>query len=516
MSLQTPGVTAPHAIPQGETWRRLSPKMLLVHPVREIGRYLPALVILLLAGGSGGSGHWWSLIGVCIVTFLALSRWFTTRYRIDGEQVQIREGLIRRRTLAARLDRVRTVDVTAPALHRALGLARVEIGTGVSDRKGKSALRLDGLPAADAAKLRAELLHRSAGPTAVPADGASPPVPQAIEVEQDLVRFDASWIRFAPFTLSGVVTGLVVLGFGSRLITQDNFDPERFGPTKSVAHQIDHAALWAAVVEIALGVVIFVAVASTIRYILQFWAFRLTRSTSGSLHISRGLLTTRNTSIETTRMRGVGISQPLLMRWVGGGRMVAIATGLEVGRGSSSGSRGGTVLMPDAPIGEVRRVAGGILGDGQITGAGLVAHGPAATRRRFGRAVGGALLLIGLWALVVWVTGLTWWAWLASLVLVVVAVPLAADRARNLGHVVSGRWLVTQSGSLVRRRAVFETDAIIGWNVRQSIFQRRVGVATLVATTAAGRQKYSLRDLPATDVVDVAESAVPGLLIPFT
>src|SRR5262249_48277283 len=143
----------------GSEWRRLSPRMLAVHPVKELGRALPGLVVLLFAGSNSGHGALWGLLGAGIVTVLSVSRWFTTRYRVSPEQVQIREGLFRRRTLAARLDRVRTVDVTSHALHRALGLARVEIGTGVSDRKGRSVLRLDGLPADQAARLRGELLH---------------------------------------------------------------------------------------------------------------------------------------------------------------------------------------------------------------------------------------------------------------------------------------------------------------------------------------------------------------------
>ena len=67
-------------------------------------------------------------------------------------------------------DRIRTVDVTARAMHRLLGLARVEIGTGRSDREADGGVRLDGLTAAEAAALREELLHRRA--PAAPAGAA--------------------------------------------------------------------------------------------------------------------------------------------------------------------------------------------------------------------------------------------------------------------------------------------------------------------------------------------------------
>ena len=117
--------------------------MLLVHPVREVGRAVPALAGLLIAG-SGGGHEWWSLLALVLVMTLSLLRWFTTRYQISPQQVQRRTGLLRRRTVTTPIDRVRTVDVTAHALHRVLGLARVAIGTGSSDRK-REGLVLDGL-----------------------------------------------------------------------------------------------------------------------------------------------------------------------------------------------------------------------------------------------------------------------------------------------------------------------------------------------------------------------------------
>src|SRR6266536_3394270 len=117
-------------------WRRLSPRMLAVHPVQELPRALPALLGLVAVGNGRGHGQLWSLAGVGIVVGLAMMRWVTTTYRITPDQVQVRRGLLRRRLLTVPRDRVRTVDVTAHALHRALGLARVIVGTGQSDRRG--------------------------------------------------------------------------------------------------------------------------------------------------------------------------------------------------------------------------------------------------------------------------------------------------------------------------------------------------------------------------------------------
>jgi putative membrane protein len=151
--------TAAQAPPAEAPWRRLSPRMLLVHPVQEVARAAPALLGLLVAGSSNGNGALWGLAGVTIAIAAGLLRWFTTSFRITADQVQVRRGLLRRRLRAVSRDRVRTVDVSANPLQRVLGLVRVTVGTGRSDRDSDGGLRLDGIDAADAGGLRDQLLH---------------------------------------------------------------------------------------------------------------------------------------------------------------------------------------------------------------------------------------------------------------------------------------------------------------------------------------------------------------------
>src|SRR5262249_32746216 len=139
----------------------------------------------------------------------------TTSYRIAATQIQVRKGLLRRQVISVALDRVRTVDVSVSAMHRVLGLARVTVGTGLSDRGRDDALRLDGLSAADAARLRDELLHRHASTQA------------DVSSQELLAAAVPSWVRYAPFTLSGFVTVFVVLGFAWRVVSEAHVDPTR-------------------------------------------------------------------------------------------------------------------------------------------------------------------------------------------------------------------------------------------------------------------------------------------------
>ena len=56
---------------------------------------------------------------------------------------------------------------------------------------------------------------------------------------------------------------------------------------------------------------------------------------------------------------------------------------------------------------------------------------------------------------------------------------------------------------------------MIGWNLRASWFQRRMGLVSLRATTAAGRQSYTIVDISMDEAIQFADTAVPGLLTEF-
>ena len=51
--------------------------------------------------------------------------------------------------------------------------------------------------------------------------------------------------------------------------------------------------------------------------------------------------------------------------------------------------------------------------------------------------------------------------------------------------------------------------------MQQNYFQRRAGLASLVATTAAGAEKVLVRDVPLGRAVALADATTPGLLTPF-
>jgi putative membrane protein len=509
--------------------------MLLVHPVRELGQAIPALVGLVLAGRAMGDGSTWWLgpAGVAVVIGVTVLRWMTTRYRITPEQVQLRTGLLRRKTIATPADRVRSVEVTASALHRVLGLAKVEIGTG-THHPGRG-LELDSLTVREAEALRAELLHRG---VASPEHGAGavwsgvePLAGAALcgardaglgrgtmreyvdgsEREVELARMDMAWVRFAPFTMSGLLGATAILSIGSRLLNQSGISPADFGPIRGGLAYAERNPIWLDALQTLAGLLVLVVVLSVGGYALSYWGFRLARHPHGSLRNTRGLITTRAVSIEERRLRGVELADPLLLRAVHGARLRAITTGLKTRSGGDGGS---ATLLPPAPREVARQVAAQILGGAAPLEMELITHGPAARRRRLTRALLGALVLVAAAGVAV-SSGAPLWLFPVAVLGIPVAVLLARDRYRSLGHAVCGRYLVTRAGSLYRRRDQLACDGIIGWNLRQSFCQRRAGLVTLTATTAAGRQRYAVLDVPMPMALALIEQALPGLLGDF-
>jgi putative membrane protein len=485
-------------------WLRLSPRSLVVRPLTDLVRLLPLLAGLLILHSRTGSSLIWGVLASVAAVVTGLVHWITTRYRITDERVYVRRGLLSTKVLSVARDRIRTVDVTARLLHRMLGVCRVSIGTGRNDFRPGESFHLDGLTRSDAESLRTVLL---AGRPTAPAVA-----PAAVERGSEIAALRLSWLRFAPLTM----TGLVVLGVLYGSVIQINDIKGNLAGSRPVRLVVaDFAALdvvQRVLVGAAVAIVGYVLIA-LVGYIAVYWNFRLAEFGAGTVRVTRGLLSVRATTISLSRLRGVEISEPMLLRAARGARCIAITTGLHVGRGAE---HEGSVLLPPAPREIATEVTVRLLGvPVELCSGPLERHGPAALRRRYFRALTSAVVIVAAIGVATWARHGPLWVPIASLALLPASGLVAADRYRNLGHRLAGGWLVTRTGSFARRRSIIGTDAIIGWRIHQTWFQRQQGLMTLTATTAAGHQHYSIRDIPVAQGLAVAAEATGDLIHPF-
>ncbi|HET9876782.1 MAG TPA: PH domain-containing protein [Mycobacterium sp.] len=468
--------------------------MLLVHPVHEVLRELPLLIVAVVFGSTTGN-QLWTVAVLLVIAAVGVARWFTTTYRIEPDpeagRLQLRSGVLRRKALSVPRNRIRSVQTEARLLHRLLGLTVLRVSTG-QQATGDDVFELDAVDSGQVPRLRAILLARAAQPPAVPAAPA-----------MVLARWRPSWLRYSPLSLSGLVMIAAAVGAvyqsGVWAALQDSrvgrswlATVERFGPSTAVA---------------LIGVALLVAsvLLAVLRSLLTYGNLVLSRSSGSAgdvLHLSYGLLRVREHSYDMRRLRGGTLRRPLLVRLLGGARLDAAMTGVT-GAGESS------VLLPACPAATAESVLTGLVGDAGAVSGSLRSHGPAAARRRWTRAmVLPAASAAGLAAAAATVGAAAWW-WSAWAAVTLCCALLAVDRVRALGHRVDQDWLVARTGSFERRRYCIATAGIVGWTVRQSWFQRRVGVATLVAATAAGVKAYRVLDVPEAWAWSVAAQASP-------
>jgi len=483
-------------------WRRLDKRMLLVHPVNEVIRFLPVIIGIFVLGSGGDDNGPWHFIGVAIPVVIGLIRFASTKFRITPGQIELHRGLLGRNVLTAPLDRVRTVELTATLIHRVLGLEKVEIGTGSSAKSGDAGLVLDSLSREEARRLRAELLHHASAADE-PTDGVVTTAPDTV-----ILRFDPSWVRYAPLTSSGVVIALTALGALSGPLANNNL-VANFADSNAV-DQLEALAIPVLLVVGLLTFALSSAILASAGYLLGNWGFTLTRDDRArTYHVRRGALTTRETTIDQDRLRGLEMHEPLGLRLAGAGRLNAIVTGLN------RRSEGSSPMVPAAPQSVVVGVGEHVLAETGPLHTALVQHGPAAKRRRYVRAVVPLGLVPLVLLLLVLAGPLPVWAVVLALPLPVVGLLLARDRYARLGHALTREYLVIRWGSLRGRRDALQRSGIIGWNIRQTFFQRRAGLVSLTATTAAGHQSYEVLDVSEATATALATGAVPGLVEQF-
>jgi putative membrane protein len=474
--------------------RRTSPLIVLVHTAtfRQARQFVPAVIPIVAATGLGG-GTTTIVLLVVGVTLLSLATaalsWWRFTYTDGPTSVVVTRGLLSRSVRTVPNDRIRGVEVETPLLHRLFGLVRVRIDAAAGAVNGKDEeLVVDGLPRAEGDRLRtAVLTHRS---TAVPADDAEP------DAEEEFARFDNRWLLYAPLVGSYLAVPLAGVGALFRLAQEL---PERWRPDFDGVHV---SGLQALVLVLGVSLVLLVA-GSIIGAAVVNWGFRLMRR-GASLVAVRGLLTRRHTELEIDRIRGVTVAEGAGMRLVGAARLNALVTGL------GDATRRGQLL----PLGP--RAEAWSLGSRLIEDPGpLAAHPAAARRRRIFRAVAAGLGVTAAGAVLTPLAG-WWWLLITGAVLTALGVPLGHGRYAALGHAAGSRTFTVRSGWLVREQAVLERRAVVGWQVRQSPFQRRAGLATVLACVGAGRGGYAAIDMAAGDVAAFTAAASDGWAADFT
>ena len=211
--------------------------MLLVHPVHEVLRQIPLLVGTVVLGSATGNS-WWTVAALAMTIAFGVLRWFTTTYRIEPDEVQLRTGVLQRKVVSVPRNRIRSVQTDARLLHQLLGLTVLRVSTG-QQATGDTEFALDAVRAGEVPRLRSILLADSLAH----ADAADR---QQRAPERLLARWHPSWLRYSPLSFTGLAMILAAAGViyqaglgaaleHSRLAESGRDAAQRFGVAASVA-----------------------------------------------------------------------------------------------------------------------------------------------------------------------------------------------------------------------------------------------------------------------------------------
>lgn len=488
-------------------WLRLHRDGLKVTALWMLGAMIAAGVPTAIGIASGTS--WpialaWVVPGAALIIGAVVAaeaiRLRFTHYRVTDSRVEMHSGLLfkRRRSLAR--ERIRSVDLAANPLERIFGLTKVKVGTGEtgggSGSTTEQTLTLDSVHKTEADRLRMALLRRGT-------------VASDLEAEGRLATWEPGWLKYAPLSfLTPMLAGVAV---GAIFQVAEWFGKGGL-PVEITADLVERYGAWTV---LGLGLAVFLLFGAIASLVLQgeaWWNHRLDREPGGTLRVRRGLMVARSLSLEEERIRGIEIVEPLGVRTAGAGRLDVVAIGLKTDQEGSDLS----TLVPAAPLDHTSAAAAAVIGPVETD---LTAHPKAALKRRLRWAVAAILAIAGtavaahlLWSIPALLSAAVV---LAAVLSSAFAVWTAFDSFASLGHANSRRHLVSRRGSTRRATVHLDRSGIIGWRLQQSVFQRRMGLMTLDATTAAGKGHYEVIDADEHEILDFANEAVPGLLRPF-
>jgi putative membrane protein len=473
--------------PRAELHGRLHPLALVVLARRLIGASLIPVVVLLLSMGTRVIVP--ILLAALVVGVpIAVLSWRRFSYHVVGGRLELRSGVLERSVRTIPLERVRGVDVSRPFLHRLLGLARVEVEAAAGGDPKSAEVSLPAVSLVEAEKLREALLGAALVEGSVPEEAR--PLYRATPGLLALGGITSMRYLLAPAAVVGVVFNLADDLPGGLLERAADAALDR-APTGPLGIS--------ALVVVGLAIVGLAAAGGSL---LVDWDFTLSDH-GDRLTAVRGLLTHRVVALDRDRIRGVDVRDTPVRRPLGLVSVTAIAAGLR-------GRTGGTTLAPVLPSPDAADLVRAVDPSAPDLGAPLTPHPLAARGRRLVRALVLPLVLLAI-AIVLRVP----WGIAAAVVLVALAVLVALDRYRQLGHRLDGDRVVFREGSLRRRWSEVDPQAAVALDLRSSPGQRRAELCTLIVHLGQGAGSRRALDLGEEQAADLLARLHPPLLLPL-
>lgn len=402
-------------------------------------------------GPAMGAGIVLAGLGAALAYEYAYYRRFA--YEVTPDTVDIRSGVVSRRTREIPIGRIQNVDISRNAVSRALGIAEVRLET-AGGSGTEAQLRYVG--ESEARRLQSEISRLKRGDEAGKQETREPAAEELFAL--------------APreLALLGLVSvDLRLLSFVTVLIPV---------VAPSLARPDPLLGLTLTAPFVALGLVVLSAVAGGAYSVTNYYGFRLRRA-GDELRYDRGLIQRYSGTIPLEKVQSLAVEENVLARRLGYASLTVETAGYAPGEGGSQSA---------VPLAERERVfdlGRSIEPFGDVD----LERPPRRARERYAVRYGTlVLLLAGAAYAVTRLTRLSF-AWY----LLLAALPLAGLAAhlkwRNLGYALAADHFIAREGFWTRTTVVvpyYRVQTVID---ARTVFQRRRDLATVVVDTAGAR-----------------------------
>jgi len=313
----------------------------------------------------------WVLLGIVVLLVVLIGlfylSWRMHEFRVTGEIVEVRSGVLFRTNRKARLDRIQGINISRPLVPRVFGTAKLEIAQAGNDANVQLAYL--GAKAADDLRQRILVLASGAkededgtGPVRASNGRLMDHVDQVFAPELDPAAVHATRIvkvhpgrLIASMLLSGT-TVFILLAIAAMIV--------------SVALTGEYGILFG----------LFPAVIGAGGYYVRKFSRSLQYTiaeTRDGIRIGFGLVSTSNETLPPGRIHAVSVAQPLLWRPFGWWD-VRINRATNAGNGASNNQQVSSIVLPVGTAADVRVVLDIIL-PGLV---GTAVAGPAASQEQ--------------------------------------------------------------------------------------------------------------------------------------
>ena len=468
-----------------EADQRLHPASIPLHVLKSLQRWVLPLVLVLLFS-KGERWELWFMLWIVPSTAWETLRYFTVRWRLDTDELVVREGVFVKNERHVPFHRIQNLELVQGPLERLLQVVEVRIET-ASGNEPEAVLEVVRLSAVE--EMRARVFagrERNAGGPEPAAHSERQPEATPVPASRERSLVELGWnelVRLGLSTQRGFSVVLGVLVAANELDLLDRSLLQELSTRLSWKGALDDLLLNAGLL---LAATFLIAGCLSVGWaVLRFHGYSLSRS-GEELHWRAGLFTLRSATIPRSRIQLVAVHESLLQRWSGG-------VSVRVETAGGSGEEGVSVETRRWFVPWVARERlGALLAELDPEWGAR----PPSWRRPapgFRRRMTWRAAVIGL---SVGVLGLVWvepWGALAF-ALWPVLLSLELREARFLAWARSPSGIAFRSGAWRRIESYVRSARLQSVQVRSSPFDRRWGMATLAVDTAgAGPAGHTIR-----------------------